>query len=78
MLNKHGLAQQSDYDPCLYFGDGIIALVYVDDVVFFGPDQGKIDKFSANMKVDGYGIHVEDDFLMFLCIDFTKSDTNNH
>ena len=76
-LNKHGLKQQSNYDPCLFFGDGIIALVNVDDVVLFGPDQGKRDKLISYMKVDGYGINVEDDFFHFLGVDITKSDANN-
>ena len=76
-LNKHGFTQQSDYDPCLFFGDGIIALVYVDNVVFFGPDLGKIDKLISDMKADGFGINVEDDFFHFLGVDITKSDKNN-
>ena len=72
-LKKHGLKQQSEYDSCLFYGKGIPALGYVDDVVFFGPDQAKIDKLIANMKQDGFNIHDEKDFFHFLGVDITKS-----
>ena len=48
-LEEHGL-EQSDFDPCLFYGEGIVALVYVDDVVFFGPDQAKIDELIEAMR----------------------------
>ena len=28
--------------PCIFYGKGMIALIYVDDVLLFGPDQDKI------------------------------------
>ena len=75
-LNKHGLKQQSKYDSCLFYGNCITALVYVDDVVFFGPDQAKIDKLINDMKKDGFNINVEEDFFRFLGVDITKSKYN--
>jgi hypothetical protein len=70
-LEKHGL-KQSKYDPCLFYGKGMVALVYVDDVVFFGPDQGKIDKLIKDMSDDGFNINVEEDFFHFLGVDIKK------
>ena len=34
--------KQSDYDHSLFYGKNIISLCYVNDVIFFGPDQAKI------------------------------------
>ena len=34
----------SSLDPCMFFGRGIIALIYVDDVLLFVPDQDNIDE----------------------------------
>ena len=51
-------------------------MVYVDDVVFFGPNLKNIDKLIADMKADGYGINVEEDFFHFLGVDITKSSGN--
>ena len=31
-------------DPCIFYGRGVVALIYVHDVIFFGPDQDKIDE----------------------------------
>ena len=30
--------------PCIFYGRGVISLIYFDDVIFFGPDQDKIDE----------------------------------
>ena len=75
-LEEHGLKQQSKYDSCLFYGKGITALVYVDDVVFFGPDQAKIDKLITDMQKDGFNINVEKEFFHFLGVDITKSKEN--
>ena len=34
----------SPLDHCMLYGRGIIALIYVDDVIFFGPYQDNIDE----------------------------------
>ena len=31
-------------DPCMFSGRVMISLIYIDDVIFFGPDQNNIDE----------------------------------
>ena len=73
-LASHGF-EPSDHDKCLFYGNGMVALIYVDDVVFFGPDQDKIDKLINSMRdIDKFNINVEDDFFHFLGVDISKDD----
>jgi hypothetical protein len=51
----------SKKDPCLFYGRGFVILVYVDDCLFFGPDQGKIDAFIKELQDDGFALTIEDD-----------------
>ena len=56
---KHALQQNdvgfrtSDLTFCVFFGDGMIVLVYVDDCLIFGPDQAIFDaKNEAFIALD--------------------------
>ncbi len=42
-LEDTGLTK-SDNDPCLFFGNGMMVLVYVDDCIFFSKDVKAIDE----------------------------------
>ena len=42
----------SDIDPCLYIGNGMISLRYVDDCIIVGPSIVSINAF---VKAVGYG-----------------------
>ena len=35
----------SDIDPCLYIGNGMIILTYVDDCIIVGPSMENINRF---------------------------------
>ena len=35
----------SDINPCLYIGNGMIILTYVDDCIIVGPSMDRIDSF---------------------------------
>ena len=41
----------SDIDPCLYIGNGMIVLTYVDDCIIVVPSMQKIDAFVKSMEV---------------------------
>ena len=61
-LASHGF-EPSSHDKFLFYGNGMVALIYVDDVVFFGPDQDKIDKLINIMRdIDKCNINVEEIF----------------
>ena len=40
----------SSFDQCLFYKDNIAALVYVDDVIFFGKDLKRIDSIINKLK----------------------------
>ena len=40
----------SDHDPCVFYKDGLVCLVYVDDCLFFGKNMKSIDKEIEYLK----------------------------
>jgi len=41
---------KSDNDPCLFFGNGMMVLVYVDNCIFFGKDAKAIDAVIESLR----------------------------
>jgi len=41
---------KSDNDPCLFFGNNMMVLVYVDDCIFFGKDAKAIDAVIERLR----------------------------
>ena len=66
----------SDIDPCLYMGNGMIILTYVDDCIIVGPDMKLIDKFVESMKngSENFTLTDEGDINKFLGIKITQLD----
>jgi hypothetical protein len=59
----------SEHDPCLFFGDGMVALCYVDDILFFGKDTERLAKFVTQLKDRGMELTDEtEDVYSFLGI----------
>ena len=44
----------------MFYGKGIIALIYVDDVLFFGTEQDQIDEVIKELDDAGLQVTVED------------------
>ncbi|KAL7548588.1 hypothetical protein ACHAWF_011864 [Thalassiosira exigua] len=57
-LLKQGL-EPSYLDPCLFLGKDLIAVVYVDDVLFFGHSKDAVDDLIAKLQKDGVQIRKE-------------------
>ena len=58
--------QQSAIDECVYYCGSTIFLVYVDDGLFFAPNDGDIEAAIADIRAAGYDISDEgeiDDYL---------------
>jgi Reverse transcriptase (RNA-dependent DNA polymerase) len=72
-LEKQGLTQSTS-DPCMYCGDGVIVLTYVDDCLFFGKDQNKIDEKIRRIQESGLTLTVEDDIYAFLGVEVVQKD----
>jgi hypothetical protein len=48
------------------YGRGMVVLCYVDNCLFFGPDQRKTDEFIKELKDSGMALTVEEDAYTFL------------
>ena len=42
--------EQSKNDPCLFYGNGVMVLAYVDDCIFFSKDSSKIDAVIEKLR----------------------------
>ena len=73
-LEKHGL-KQSASDPCMYIGDGVICLTYVDDCLFFGKDAAKIDSKIKSIQDSGLKLTIENDIFAFLGVELHRTDS---
>ena len=58
----------SEFDPCMFYGKGMVILVYADDCLFFGPDLQKIDDFILDLEKQEMSLTKEQDVYAFLGI----------
>ena len=49
----------SSFDPGIYYGRGMALVVYVDDVLFFGPSELEMAKVIEELKADGFELKLE-------------------
>ena len=68
----------SDIDPCLYIGNGMIVLTYVDDCIIIGPSIKDIDTFVTSMMegTENFVLTDEGDIDKFLGIEITQLSGN--
>ena len=66
----------SDIDPCLYIGNGMITLMYVEDCIIVGPSMDRIDSFFKSMKTgkENFVLTDEGDINKLLGIEITQLD----
>ena len=71
-LKQRGF-KQSAFDPCLFYEPTkrILCLVYIDDVIWAGPDKARIMKVLESLK-DDLEMTVEGDVSAYLGIDFER------
>ena len=65
-LRKRGF-KQSKLDECIFYKDGILFIVYVDDAIIIGPNKRKIDEIIESLKKD-YKLKDEGDLNEYLGI----------
>ena len=65
-----------EQDTCMFMKKGHVALVYMDDMLFFGTTYMAIDKMIANLK-KVFDLKVEDDVFAFLDIKIIKAKKGN-
>ena len=75
-LLKQGF-KQSQIDPCLFLKNNIVCVVYVDDTIFFAPDDSIIDKEISSLKSNGFDLTDKREVNSFLGIKFTHSENSD-
>ena len=64
----------SKHDPCLYIHPDMLAISWVDDVVFVSRDGKKIEAMIQKLKDAGYDLDIEGEISAFLGIQIDKKD----
>ena len=73
ILQKKGF-KPSNHDQCMFHGRRFIILVCIDDCLFFGPDETKIETFIQELQNDGMSLTKEDDAFHFLGVEVITHD----
>jgi len=72
-LDKAGLKQMTDVDPCLFMSEKVICLVYVDDCLFYAKDEKDIMEVLAYLQdVEKITLEIEKDVAGFLGVDIKR------
>lgn len=61
--------QQSEHDPCLFIGDKVIAVAYVDDILFWARDDNDITTKMTELRAKGLLLEKESSAAGFLGVD---------
>eukprot|EP00985_Skeletonema_marinoi_P022130 scaffold13940_cov215-Skeletonema_marinoi.AAC.1 len=61
--------KQSCLDPCLFIGEKVVAVCYVDDILFFAKDEADIEKLMVELRNTGLLLEKESSAAGFLGVD---------
>ncbi|KAL7489424.1 hypothetical protein ACHAW6_015024 [Cyclotella cf. meneghiniana] len=64
----------SKLDPCLFVGEKFMAVVFVDDILFWSTDQAYINELGSKLCTEGLLLEQEDDSAGFLGVKMTKTE----
>jgi len=64
-MNQCGM-EQSKLDPCLFIGEKVICICYVDDLIFWAMDEAGIDTLANQLIAAGVSLEQESDAAGFL------------
>jgi hypothetical protein len=73
-LEAVGLKSQTDVDPCLFIGDGILCVVYVDDCYFAAKSMDLIDQTIEKIRARGITLEKEPDSAGFLGVKIQRDE----
>ena len=75
-LERVGFVSQESVDPCLFISDKVIAVVYVDDTLFYSPKREYIDEVLERLKKEEHAeLDVEDSVAGFLGVHIERDNT---
>ena len=66
--------QVSKLDPCLFVGEHVMAVTFVDDILFWPTDVAYINDLGEKLRAEGLLLEQEDDAAGFLRVKMTKTD----
>lgn len=67
----------SKLDPFLFVGDHVMAVAFVDDILFWATDQAYINELGSKLRGQGLLLEKEDDATGFLGVKMTKMEDDN-
>ena len=70
--------KQSNHDPCLFIGSKVIAVAYVDDLLFWAKDDDDITDLMIQLREKGLDLEKEDDCAGFLGVDVKVLDADEN
>ena len=65
---------QSNLDPCLFVGEKVISICYVDDLLFWAKDEKDIHDLAVKLRQAGVDLEQEDDAAGFLGVRIEKNE----
>ena len=66
--------QQSKMYPCLFIGDKVMAIIYIDDILFWSFDENNIHDLAMNLRLQGVDLEQEDDAAGFLGVTLGRDE----
>jgi hypothetical protein len=66
--------KQSSLDPCLFVGERVIAISWVDDILFWSKDEEHIHELAMKLREAGVDLEQEDDAAGFLGVRIEKNE----
>ena len=72
LINKMKM-KQSQIDPCVFYRNKLIFMVYVDDGIITGPDLKEISEFTKELKQNKLNITEMGDLSEYLGVDIKKT-----
>ena len=66
--------KHSEFDPCLFIGEKVTVITYVDDLIFWARDEVDIHAVAMLLRELGVDLEQEDDAAGFLGVMMQKYD----
>jgi hypothetical protein len=66
--------QVSKLDPCLFVGEKVTAVAFVDDILFRATDEAYINELGNKLRAHGLMLEQEDDAAGFFGVEMTRTE----
>ena len=67
--------EASGFDPCMFIGERVVAVAFVDDILFWATDEKYINDLGAQLRDQGLLLEEEGDAAGFLGVTMTRDDS---